>query len=48
MVDPQEADDRVDLEGMGGEAYPGEGGALEVGVPEEDDATLDRRYRPER
>jgi DnaK suppressor protein len=47
MVDPQEEDDEVDLEGMGGEAYHGEGGAPDVGVEEADDRLVDRRYRPD-
>ncbi len=33
---------------MPGEAYPGEGGAPDVGRPAPDDATVNRRYRPER
>ncbi|HSJ72744.1 MAG TPA: hypothetical protein VK904_00380 [Miltoncostaeaceae bacterium] len=47
VVDPQEADDEVRLP-IAGEAYPGEGGAPDVGEPAPDDAALDRRYRPER
>jgi DnaK suppressor protein len=46
-VDPQEEDDEVRLP-MPGEAYPGEGGAPDVGRPAPDDPTVDRRYRPER
>lgn len=47
VVDPQEDDDEVRLD-MPGEAYPGEGGAPDVGRPAPDDPTVDRRYRPER
>jgi DnaK suppressor protein len=46
-VDPQEEDDEVRLP-MSGEAYPGEGGAPDVGRPAADDPAVDRRYRPER
>jgi DnaK suppressor protein len=47
VVDPQERDDEVRLP-MAGEAYPGEGGAPDVGEPAPDDPVVDRRYRPER
>lgn len=45
--DPQEIDDELRLP-MPGEAYPGEGGAPDVGQDATDDPVVDRRYRPER
>lgn len=45
-VDPQETDDEIQLD-IAGEAYDGEGGAAGVGLPDPDDAVVDRDYRPE-
>lgn len=46
VYDPQEDGDQVELE-MPGQVYSSDGGAPAVGLPDEDDAAVDRLYRPD-
>lgn len=46
VYDPQEDADEVALD-MPGQVYDGDGGAPSVGVPDPDDAAVERNYRPD-